>query len=214
MFTGLIQKVGRVVSVTPGTEEGRLVVQADPWNTPLVVGESISISGACLTLAASAGGRMTFDALQETFQRTHLGRKKPGDRVNLERAVRVGDPLGGHIVTGHVDGVGIVRTRRRAGRDWVLEIEVEESLRAGVVPKGSVACDGISLTVAGLSEKTLSVHIIPYTWDHTALADLEPGDPVNIETDILGKYVQRFLASGTGTPSVTLDQLRRAGFIS
>ncbi|HOW97857.1 MAG TPA: riboflavin synthase [Kiritimatiellia bacterium] len=214
MFTGLIQKTGRVLSVNVTAEEGRLVVQASPWETPLAVGESIAVSGACLTLASFQGDRLTFDALQETFQRTNLGRKKPGDRVNLERALRAGDALGGHLVTGHVDGIGIVRGARNAGRDWVLEVEVAEALRDGLVPKGSVTCDGISLTVVSLSDRTFSVHIIPHTWTHTTLADLNPGDPVNIETDILGKYVKRLLSSGGGGSSVTMDSLRRAGFIN
>lgn len=214
MFTGLIQQTGRVVSVNVAAEEGRLVVQASPWDTPLAVGESIAVSGACLTLASFQGDRLTFDALQETFRRTSLERKRPGDRVNLERALRAGDALGGHIVTGHVDGTGAVRGVRKAGRDWILDVEVDDSLLGGLVPKGSVACDGISLTIASLSERLFSVHIIPHTWAHTALADLKPGDRINIETDILGKYVARLLSTGGAGSPVTLESLRRAGFIS
>lgn len=213
MFTGLIQKIGELVSVQTGAQEGRLVVRADPWEAPLAIGESLCVSGACLTLASAAGGRMTFDALQETFQRTNLGRKQPGDRVNLERALRAGDPLGGHIVTGHVDGVGILRSRRRAGRDWVLEISAERTLLEGLVPKGSVACDGVSLTIAELSNEGFSVHIIPHTWEQTALADLQPGQDVNIETDILGKYVRRLLQQNASATSVTWESLQRAGFL-
>ncbi|MBU1693089.1 MAG: riboflavin synthase [Verrucomicrobia bacterium] len=214
MFTGLIQKVGRVVSVNAGAEEGRIVIRADSWDTPLTMGESVSVSGACLTLASASGDRMTFDALQETFERTNLGRKKAGDRVNLERALRAGDALGGHIVTGHVDGLGTVRTRRRAGRDWVLEIAFDRALQGGFVPKGSVACDGVSLTIADLADQVFSVHVIPHTWEQTTLSDLAAGDSVNIETDILGKYVRRLLPGGAEGPMVTLDSLRRAGFIS
>lgn len=213
MFTGLIQKIGRVVSVSVGAEDGRIVVQAEePWDWPLSVGESISVSGACLTLVSSKDDRLVFDALQETFRRTNLGQKRAGDRVNIERALRAGDALGGHIVTGHVDGVGITRAIRRAGRDWVLEIEVGPGLLDGLVTKGSVACDGASLTIADLKGKTFRVHIIPHTWEHTALSDLKAGGAVNIETDILGKYVKRLLPGGGGS-HVTLESLRRAGFM-
>lgn len=212
MFTGLIQQAGRVVSVSVGAEAGRITVQAEAWGQPFAVGESISVSGACLTLVSFAENRLVFDALQETFRRTNLGQKKPGDRVNLERALRAGEALGGHIVTGHVDGVGTVRAVGRAGRDWVLEIEVGSELLAGLVPKGSVACDGVSLTLADLKGKTFSVHIIPHTWDQTALSDLQAGAAVNIETDILGKYVRRLLPGGGGA-AVTMESLRRAGFM-
>ena len=213
MFTGLIQKVGRVVSVSTGAEEGRLVVRAGSWDAPLTVGESVSISGACLTLVSFTGDQMSFDALQETFQRTNLGRKKTGQRVNLERALQAGDRLGGHIVMGHVDGIGTVRGRRRAGRDWVIEIAYDRALHGGFVPKGSVACDGVSLTIADLTDQTFRVHVIPHTWEHTTLSGLNVGDSVNLETDILGKYVQRLLQGGTGGPVVTHDSLRRAGFL-
>ena len=212
MFTGLIQKTGALVSIRTGSEGGGLVVRAGPWDAPLTVGESVSISGACLTLVSYAGDQMTFDALQETFERTNLGRKKTGDRVNLERALRAGDALGGHIVTGHVDGIGTVRGRRRAGRDWVIEIAYDRALRGGFVPKGSVACDGVSLTIADLTDQAFHVHVIPHTWEHTTLSDLNVGDSVNLETDILGKYMQRLLQGGTGGPAVTQDSLRRAGF--
>jgi riboflavin synthase len=214
MFTGLIQKIGRVVSVSTGAAEGRMVIRAEPWDTPLTVGESVSVSGACLTLVSCAGNQMIFDALQETFERTNLGRKKAGDRVNLERALRAGDALGGHLVTGHVDGMGTVREHRRLGRDRVLEIEYDRGLQGGFVPKGSVACDGVSLTIAELSDQSFRVHVIPHTWEHTTLADLKVGASVNIETDILGKYVQRLMPGGAGGPTVTLDSLRRAGFMS
>lgn len=213
MFTGLIQKVGRVVSVKTGAEEGRLVVKGGSWDAPLAVGESVSVSGACLTLVSYAGDQMIFDALRETFECTNLGRKKTGNRVNLERALRAGDALGGHIVTGHVDGVGTVRARRRVGRDWVLEIAFDRALQGGFVPKGSVACDGVSLTIADLTDQAFNVHIIPHTWEHTTLVDLKAGDSVNIETDILGKYVQRLLGGGAGGQAVTHDSLRRAGFL-
>ena len=201
------------MSVRTGAESGELSLRAGGWDRPLTPGESIAVAGACLTLASWAGDLLRFDALQETFARTHLGSRKPGDRVNLERALRLGDPLGGHYVTGHVDGTGRVRSVRREGRDAVLEIAAAAELMDGLVPKGSIAVDGVSLTVAALAADSFSVHIIPTTWERTTLPDLRAGDAVNLEADLLGKYARKALQAAPSGRPVTMDSLRRAGFL-
>ena len=194
MFTGIIQKLGRVESVERAGGAGRLSLSAAAWPTPLDIGESIAVEGVCLTLTGQKHQTLQFDLLQETFARTNLGDKRPGHRVNLERALRVGDPLGGHFVTGHVDGVGAVRAITPIGRDWILEVSCEETLMAQMVGKGSIACSGVSLTLVDLRRDAFTVHLIPHTWAETSLSELRPGDKVNIETDMLGKYAQRLLS--------------------
>lgn len=194
MFTGIIQKTGRIVAVERSGGAGRLSVAAEPWATAVEIGESIAVEGICLTLTGQKHGTLHFDLLQETFARTNLGDKRTGHRVNLERALRVGDPLGGHFVTGHVDGVGTVRTVTPIGRDWILEVASPAELMAQMVGKGSIACSGVSLTLVDLRRDAFTVHLIPHTWAETSLSDLRPGDKVNLETDMLGKYVQRLLS--------------------
>lgn len=194
MFTGIIQKLGRVESVEGAGGAGRLSLSAAPWPTPLQIGESIAVEGVCLTLTGRKRDTLQFDLLQETFARTNLGDKRPGHRVNLERALRVGDPLGGHFVTGHVDGVGVVRSITPIGRDWILEVSCDQALMAQMVGKGSIACSGVSLTLVDLRRDAFTVHLIPHTWAETSLSELRPGDKVNLETDMLGKYAQRLLS--------------------
>lgn len=212
MFTGIIQKTGRIIEVVRSGGSGRLVMETSPWNPPVDLGESIAVNGCCLTAAAIEGLRIRFDLLEETFLKTCLGEKRSGQSVNLERALRVGDSMGGHFVTGHVDGTGRVRGVRQAGRDWIFEIACGRELLAGMLPKGSIALDGISLTIVELTEEFFSVHIIPHTIEVTALGGLKPGDAVNLETDMIGKYVQRALAATANPPGVTWEKLRSAGF--
>lgn len=214
MFTGLIQRQGRLLAAETSPAAGSLLVHVDEWQPALSPGESVAVQGACLTVAECRGGTVRFDVLRETFDRTNLRLKRPGDLLNLERALRLGDPLGGHMVTGHVDGVGQVRSLRREGRDWVVEIACGFDLLADMVPKGSVACDGTSLTIAELREDFFSVHIIPHTWEKTSLGGLKTGDGVNIETDILGKYVRRLLDRNGAAGGVTWDALIKSGFVT
>lgn len=212
MFTGIIQKVGTVVAVDSSSETGRLIVSVAAWGQAFEIGESVAVQGICLTLARSTADVLEFDVLQETFARTNLGQQKKGDRVNLERALRVGDALGGHFVTGHVDGPGTITAIDRSGRDRIVRIACQQSLLAGIVSKGSIAVEGISLTIAELADSSFSVHIIPHTWEHTSLRERVAGDSVNLELDILGKYVNR-MVRGAGD-GVTLEALRRAGFMA
>lgn len=213
MFTGLIQRVGKLKRRETAAGGLRLVVAAaDPWTPPLAEGESIAVSGVCLTATKVSAAEFVCDVLQETLDRTSLGAKQPGCSLNLERALRMGDQMGGHLVTGHVDGVGTLAQKRAAGRDWILRIACADDLLKGMAVKGSVAVDGISLTIAALDSKSFTVHIVPFTWNQTGLSGLREGDAVNLETDIIGKHVRRYLESGAAPSSLTLDRLREAGF--
>ena len=214
MFTGLVQQVGRLEQISFQGDAGRLALAAR-FDAPLQIGESIAVNGACLTLVEQHGEKLVFDVLRETFVKTALRDKVTGAPLNLERALRVGDPLGGHLVSGHVDGTGEVRRIELAGRDKVLVVAAP-ALIAEIVPKGSVAIDGISLTVVEVSpaEGTFSVHVIPHTWSQTALAALVAGGRVNLETDMIGKYVRTMAASTASAPPVTWDKLRDAGFLA
>jgi riboflavin synthase len=214
MFTGWVQKTGTLLAREISDGSGRLSLQTDRWDSPPVQGESISVQGVCLTLVEFGGSVLRFDVLRETFERSSIGQKKIGQRLNLERALRMGDALGGHIVTGHVDGVGRVRGLKRIGRDWAVEIECEQHLLADMVPKGSIACDGVSLTIVDLNDHSFVVHIIPHTRETTSFSELKIGESVNLETDVLGKYVRRILAGGSQKKSVTWESLKKAGFMA
>lgn len=211
MFTGLIQQTGRLAQIAFQGAAGRLILSAR-FATPPAIGESIAVNGACLTLVACAGERLEFDVLKETLDKTALRAKAPGAPLNLERALRLGDPLGGHLVSGHVDGVGRVASIGAAGRDKVLAIAAP-ALISEIVPKGSIAVDGASLTVVDVQPPAgiFTVHVIPHTWEQTALSALAVGAPVNLETDLLGKYV-RASQGGAAAGRVTWSQLRAAGF--
>ncbi len=199
MFTGIIQRLGTVTDVKMHGESGRITLNPNrPFDFPINLGDSIAVNGACLTVAAFEGDSFCFDVLTETFDKTNLGEKGPGSVVNLERALALGDTLGGHIVTGHVDGTGRVRRIDQVDRDWKFEIECAQNLLMLMVYKGSIAIDGISLTVAELKDDGFVVHIIPHTLEETDMSEFEPGTRVNLESDILGKHVQRILEFGGG----------------
>jgi riboflavin synthase len=193
MFTGIIETVGIVEGVELGDGLTRLVVDAQPIADGVELGDSVSVNGGCLTVTSIRDGRLSFEAVRETMERTSLGDLKAGARVNLERAVRAGDRLDGHIVQGHVDGVGTVRQMVREGNDVRLQIDCEPELADCVVEKGSIAIDGVSLTVAALSPSGFEVALIPHTLEVTTLGDRQPHDRVNLEVDVLGKYVKRYL---------------------
>jgi riboflavin synthase len=193
MFTGIVETVGIIEEVEPGADLTRLVVDAKTIADGLEPGDSVAVNGGCLTVTLVRDSRLSFEAVPETMERTSLGDLKVGARVNLERAMRVGDRLDGHIVQGHVDGVGIVRQMVRDGNDVRLQIDCDPELADCVVEKGSIAVDGVSLTVAALAPSGFEVALIPHTLEVTTLSDRQPHDRVNLEVDVLGKYVKRYL---------------------
>jgi riboflavin synthase len=209
MFTGLVEVLGTVRRVTSHAEGRHLVIAAPQLAAELVIGDSVAINGACLTVVEHDAETCRFEAGPETLRRTNLGDLAIEDRVNLERALRVGDRLGGHLVQGHVDGLGRIRERRRQG-DWELVwFSCPEDLAAQMVSKGSVAVDGVSLTLVDVTRDGFSVALIPHTMAQTTLGFKKPGAAVNLETDILAKYVWKCLRGG----GLSLETLRQAGFV-
>jgi riboflavin synthase len=197
MFTGIVEETGRVERVQPAEKSIELTVRAQVCGGGLKVGASLAVNGCCLTvvkLAARGRDRLAqFDLLKETWERTNLQFVRPGGLVNLERPLRADGNLGGHFVTGHIDGVGTITRWERAGQDHVLDIAAPAEVMRYVVFKGSIAVDGISLTVAGVQRKGFRIWIIPHTYDVTALRERKVGDAVNLEADLLGKYVEKFV---------------------
>ena len=191
MFTGLVREVGDVVSM----QNGRLVVTAPETARGAALGDSVAIDGVCLTVVAHDDSTLSFDAVPETLARTSLGTLDHGSRVNLEPALRAGDPLGGHIVQGHVDGVATVRSVDGEGDGRRVWFDAPQDLVKYVVEKGSIAVQGTSLTVADTDENGFAVALIPHTLEATTLGGLEPGDKVNLEVDVLAKYVEKLLPS-------------------
>jgi riboflavin synthase len=212
MFTGLIQQVGSLSGKKTRRDGMNLVIRHTPWDSPLGVGESVAVQGACLTVTSLHAGEFSCDVLAETLKKTTLGNVSPGAKLNLERALRADERLGGHIVTGHIDGRGKVLSLEQKGADWILEVACDDELLTGIVSKGSITIDGVSLTVADLRLKSFTVHLIPQTWSHTSLQALKTGRDVNLETDIIGKYVQRYLGRMRGGKGLTMDKLLSAGF--
>jgi riboflavin synthase len=191
MFTGIVREVGTVAAF----DGSRLVVEAPETAPAAGVGDSVSVAGVCLTIVEGEDGRLAFDVVPETLSRTALGRLEPGIAINLEPALRVGDPLGGHVVQGHVDAVGRVRSvapEQDSRRVWV---DAPESVLRYCLEKGSIAVDGVSLTVAAFDDEGFEVALIPHTLEVTTLGRLEAGDEVNLEADVLGKVVERLLAA-------------------
>jgi riboflavin synthase len=193
VFTGIVECVAEVVGVEPRGEGARLVVRAPAIAGEARLGDSIAVNGACLTVAAREAERLAFDAVRETLARTALGALRSGARVNLERALRADGRLDGHIVQGHVDETGTVRELRRAASDTRLFVAASSSFTDWLVEKGSVAVDGVALTVVGLAKGGFDVALIPHTLAVTTLGGLVPGAAVNLEADVLGKYVRRYL---------------------
>jgi riboflavin synthase len=195
VFTGIVREVGVVRSVEGGADGVRLAVEAPRTAAAAALGDSVSVAGVCLTVTANVDGALAFDAVPETLRRSSLGRLADGDRVNLEPAVRAGDGLDGHIVQGHVDGVGHVRALGQEGGGARLTVELPPELCRYCVEKGSIAVEGVSLTVAALDDETIEIALVPHTLAATTLGTLAPGDAVNVEVDVLAKYVERLLQS-------------------
>jgi riboflavin synthase len=194
MFTGIVREVGRVVSADGGESGRTLVVEAPETAASTAVGDSVSIGGVCLTAESVDAGRIRFHAVTETLRRTSLGRLAPGGEVNVEPALRAGEPLGGHVVQGHVDGLGRISSVEWEGDGLRVVVEASPEILRYCVEKGSITVDGVSLTVAELLEDAFAVALVPHTLSATTLRDLAPGQAVNLEVDVLAKYVERLLA--------------------
>ena len=208
MFTGLIQRIGTVKRVSRGAGLVLEIAADEPWAKPLGEGESVAVNGVCLTVVRCDGSRLTADVLRETELRTGLGELVPGAKVNLERALRAGDAMGGHIVQGHVDCRGTIAAKVPKGRDFQLRVRCGRVLASESVLKGSIAIDGVSLTISGLGEDWLAVDLIPTTAKDTTLGAKKVGDMVNLEGDVVGKYV----AKAAKPQGLTEEALVRAGF--
>lgn len=214
MFTGLIEEVGTVASLTEKGGTRRIVVSSSLLVKELRTGDSISVNGVCLTALDIGTDSFAADLAAETVMRTSLTRLQPGSRVNLELPTKAGGRLGGHVVQGHVDGVGklIGLEHSPGGGDWKLTIELPADLERYVVFKGSISIEGISLTVAKIEGCAVGVAVIPHTYAQTNLKSLHPGDPVNIEVDVIAKYAEKML-QGEETPgSITIERLMSEGF--
>lgn len=193
MFTGLIAELGSVVALERQGESFHLTVAAVKVMENLKIGDSVAVNGVCLTVVKKSAGSFTADVMPETVRLTNIGELQPGSRVNLERTLRLCDGLDGHIVTGHVEGQGMIKSRVPEGIAVVVTIETEARLLKYILPKGSIAIDGISLTVTQVTDSSFSVSLIPHTAKETTLGFKAVGDKVNLETDIIGKYVERML---------------------
>ena len=221
MFTGLIETTGKVISFTPGTGAARLTIAEPAIAGQLRLGDSVAVSGVCLTAlgieAEAFPPRFSADLAAETIARTTLSRLRPGSVVNLELPTPAGSPLGGHVVQGHVDGIGTLVgldpvSAGVAASDWVLRVRLPESLTRYVVEKGSIAVEGISLTVAGIAGDEIWVAILPHTYSATNLHTLKPGMAVNLEVDVLAKYAESRERAETGKHELTVEYLLANGY--
>jgi riboflavin synthase len=220
MFTGIIEQSGTIESLSIHDDGGRVTIHAPNVASSLAVSNSIAVNGCCLTVVSLDKPRFSADLSGETIRRTSFGAGdtglRVGARVNLEQPLTAGKEFGGHFVLGHVDGVGRVAHLRPEGDSWWYGVQVPEDFSRYIVPKGSITIDGVSLTVARWSRSIAEIAVIPYTYEHTNLRDRKPGDAVNVEGDILGKYIERHLEAreaGSESPSSrTLEQLREEGF--
>ncbi len=212
MFTGLIEEIGAVQRIAPQSAGLELEIAAESVLEGLRIGDSIAVSGPCLTVVDTARDTFNVQAARETVERTTIASWRLGTPVNLERALAAGSRLGGHIVQGHIDGVGTVKSLARAELDTVITVQAPPEITRYIVIKGSVAVDGVSLTVAKVEGDSFTIAVIPHTLKATTLSRLRAGDKVNLETDILAKYVEKFIQSYRNTTGITENTLRNAGF--
>jgi riboflavin synthase len=214
MFTGIIEEVGTVVGIERGDRSARISVQAVTVTSDARIGDSITINGTCLTVVEHSPNEVAFDVVYETMQRTAFGALAIGDLVNMERSMPANGRFGGHIVQGHVDGPGTIASIREVDNSYYIYITTLSSLMRYIVRKGSIAVDGISLTVVEADDKMFSVAIIPHTWEHTNLHTKRAGDIVNLETDIIGKYIEKIAGDSgradLGMPVAELPREERA----
>jgi riboflavin synthase len=214
MFTGIIEEVGRVVAIATQGEQRRVTISCAKVLPEIKIGDSVSVSGVCLTAVEMAAESFSADLAQETWRRTSFARLKKGALVNLELPMRASGRFDGHVVQGHVDGVGAVISFAPVadGNDFVLVIHVPSELTRYIVSQGSLAIEGISLTVAAIEVTEVQVAIIPHTAEVTNLSSLKAGDPVNLEVDVVAKYVEKMMAGAKTASSITVEKLVRAGF--
>jgi len=218
MFTGLIEGIGRIKGLQRSRNDMRLTIEAPFETADCALGESISVNGVCLTVTDIDGSSVSMDVSAETLSRSTLGSLKMGDGVNLERALRLNDRLGGHLVSGHIDGVGKIIKKEAFGQSWIIRFRIDESLSRYMIEKGSIAVDGISLTINTCEKDFFEVNIIPQTGTATTLLTKKTGDPVNIETDLIGKYVEKMLLKVRSKPGkkestgIDLATLAKYGF--
>ncbi len=216
MFTGIIEEVGEILSVTKGAVSGSLKIRGSVVTKGSAVGDSIAVNGVCLTATSIEGDTFTADVMAETMRRTSLGSLHKGSSVNLERAMAADGRFGGHMVSGHIDGTGTVRELKKEENATWVTVDAEKKILDLIVEKGSIAIDGISLTVAYVDERCFKVSIIPHTGSATTLLLKKPGDVVNLENDIVGKYVQKLLSvkeEQKESGGVSMDLLARNGFL-
>jgi riboflavin synthase len=212
MFTGIIEGLGIIQRISSSGRGKRLTIEADFNLDGTKIGDSIAVSGACLTAVTLEGRRFTADVSPETVSKTTFSKANIGDKVNLERALRLSDRLDGHLVSGHIDGIGIIRQRKTLDNAMIITIGIPEILSRYMIPKGSVAADGISLTVNRCDTQSFDVSIIPHTAKLTTIGFKNIGEDVNIETDMIGKYVERFVNKGSRT-GIDMTFLARNGFL-
>lgn len=215
MFTGIIEHLGTVDSLKLHDAGGRVTIHAPTVASRLAIADSIAVDGCCLTVVAMHSERFSSDLSRETLRKTSIGEWKKGARVNLEQPMTAAKEFGGHFVLGHVDTVGRLKRLEAEGENWWYGVEVPESFAKNIVPQGSISIDGISLTVARWSDRVAEVAVIPYTYEHTNIKTKKIGAAVNLEGDILGKYVQRYLEARSrarATSNLTLEKLVQQGF--
>ena len=214
MFTGLIEEVGKVFQIRQSGDAARVTVECPLIAKGTNIGDSIAINGVCLTVVSLDTALLTFDAVPETMRRTNLGQLHTGSPVNLERALAAGQRMGGHFVQGHIDGVGTVASVRSEDNAHIFFIKASKELMRYIVPKGSVAIDGVSLTVVDVEPNQFSMWIIPHTFENTTFKIRQIGDVVNLETDLLAKYVEKMLlGSDEAENGLSIEKLRDAGYI-
>jgi riboflavin synthase len=213
MFTGLIEDIGTVCDVQRTPEGARLDISAPGMAGGVALGESVAVNGVCLTVIERSGNRFAFDAVPETLARSSLGSLKKGVRVNLERALAVGQRMGGHFVQGHVDGTGALADVRKDGNAKVLTIDAPRELMRYMAPKSSVALDGISLTLVDVTADRFTVWIVPHTWENTNLQFRSVGDSLNIEVDLIARHIERLLSAREDSSGQSEVKTAAAGFV-
>ena len=219
MFTGIIEHLGTIESLTLQAAGGRVTIHAPTLKSKLAVANSIAVNGCCLTIVCVDNDRFSADLSGETIRKTSFGANggaglRKGSRVNLEQPLTAGQEFGGHFVLGHVDGTGRVSHLRGEGENWWYGVKIPDDFARYIVPKGSITVDGVSLTVANWNHGVAEIAVIPYTHEHTSIPDRKPGDAVNLEGDILGKYVERYLEARSSKPltRISLAELTEQGF--